>query len=444
MKSKKLVFVLVIIAVLVAGWMITLKAVSGIDEINEQKKLVEQANIFNGKKLFVRGIPLLEEALNINTEKNVEVKRNLLNAYREHGDVDAYYALLQDLDKDPEHLYGQPGDYLTLAEYYAENGAIQDALLIARTGLEKHEDSDLKEFWEKYRYDCSISNSEYGQIWLTNSGKYYPAYDGRAWNYISNENSKTLQVDAQEVYPFNQDGYGVMKVNNRYYTILSSGELYGLDETGVEEVLGLTSRFIIAKKNGLYGYYDYDFHLLSESLQFEDMTLNSDGATFVKRDGKWAIYNDSGEAVTDFIFEDVRKNSLGYAFAESRAMVRKDGKWMMVNVAGEPLCAETFVDAKAPESGQYIAVANENGKWGFINSKGELIIDYQYADASSFSCDMAAVKVINRWGYISAKNELVIDDDFVEATPFYNGTAIITVTDGTLAFMNQRYFNLDE
>ena len=90
--------VLLIIVGLVIGWMVTLKNVSGIDDINKQKKLVEQADQFDEKQLYIRGIPLLKEALNIQTKNNPDIERKLLGAYREHGNVDDYYDLLLKMD----------------------------------------------------------------------------------------------------------------------------------------------------------------------------------------------------------------------------------------------------------------------------------------------------------------------------------------------------------
>ena len=51
------------------------------------------------------------------------------------------------------------------------------------------------------------------------------------------------------------------------------------------------------------------------------------------------------------------------------------------------------------------------------------MIDYQYADALSFSDGLAAVRIVNDWGYISEKNVLVIEDVWSEAWPFHNGVA---------------------
>lgn len=442
MRGKRFFFVMVIAAVLVIGWLFALKSASGIDEINQQNELVSQADEYLEKKLYVRGIPLLEQALTIKTKNSDVVQRKLLEAYWGYGEVDDYYALLQEMDADDSNKKADVEDYLRLTDYYQEQRKTEDALKVVIAGQKKHPDAELDALYEKLRYGYAVDISEYQQLRDTKDGGMHPAFDGKVWNYADEGGREYLIVNAQEAVAFNEK-YGVVKVDDRYHTILSNGDLYGIDETGVDEVLGLTDRFIIAKKDGMYGYYNYDFQCMSDTLQFEDITINNDGVAAVKKDGKWGIINDSGETVTDFIYEDVAVNSLGYAFAGGHAMVKKDGAWMLIDTTGAVLSGQTFADAKAPESDEYIAVANAEGKWGFIDSEGNLVIDYQYYDAASFSCEMAPVMVVNSWGYISRKNNLVIDDYFESAQPFHNGYAVAHTAAG-VNIIEQMYYDMEE
>lgn len=441
MKGKRFFFVLMMAVVLAAGWIFTLKTASGINEINEQEQLVQQAEAYLKKKIYVRGIPLLEQALDIETENNPEIQRKLLEAYWSYGDVDAYYRLLSAMDN--ENSNAEAEDYVALAEYYQKNGFTENALQIVVEGQAKHKDSELDVLYEKMRYECRMYETSYQDLKQTGNIRLYACFDGTAWNYADDNGKEYLTVNAQEAYGFNQDGFGVIKVNGRYCTILSSGDLYGIDETGVDEVKGLDEDCIVAKKDGLYGYYNYDFENISGSLQYEDMTLMNDGAAAVKKNGKWGIINAERKMVTDYIYDSVAVNSLGCAFAGGRAMVRQNGAWKLINAAGKDLSDQTFADARAPESDECIAVANSDGLWGFVDPEGNMAIDYQYYDAHSFSDEMAAVMPVNNWGYISSKNNLVIDADFNEATPFHDGKAIVKLKDGA-ALVEQLYYSEED
>ena len=59
MKLKKIMFVLILGIVFVAGWFFTLQVASGSYKLSEQKALVDEADTYIAKKLYVRGIPLL-------------------------------------------------------------------------------------------------------------------------------------------------------------------------------------------------------------------------------------------------------------------------------------------------------------------------------------------------------------------------------------------------
>lgn len=442
MRGKRVFFVLIITFVLLFGWLFTLNAASGIDELNEQKQLVSQAKTYLDKELYVRGIPLLEQAISFQTKYSPEIQRQLLDAYWNYGDMDSYYHMVQTMDSNASNRLAKAKDYIILANYYLENDDKLDALKIIIAGKKMHPDPELEELYEQCRYQHYIRSSDFLALKDTKDGLLHPCFDGRVWNYADENGSEYLIVNAQEAMPFN-DQYAVVKVDNRYCTILKNGDLYGIDETGVDEVLGLTDRFIVAKKDGLYGYYNYDFELASSTLQFEDMTLNCDGVTAVKKDGKWGIIDDAGETVTDFIYEDVAVNSLGCAFAGGHAMVKKDGAWHLIDTTGEVMSDQSFADAKAPESDEYIAVANAEGKWGFIDAEGSLMIDYQYYDAASFSCEMAPVMVVNHWGYIGSNNHLVIEDDYESARAFHEGYALANTQTGT-DIIEQMYYNIEE
>lgn len=439
MKGKKIVLVLVVGVFLALGWLLTLKKASGIDEINEQRNLVERADVFLSKKLYIRGIPLLEQALGMNVGDSKEIQRKLLQAYFDYDDEKSYIALLSDMSKLNNST---EEDYMRIISKIEERNDIDEALQIAKSGLNFFDEGKVKDFYEKYRYESKFLQLGYQKVSYSEDVEYLPSMYDNKWNYIDGEGRLQLQTDSESATPFNQSGFAVIKRNGRFETIVKSGELYGIDETGVEEVKGLTNSSIIAKKDGKFGYYNYDFKLLSESLQFDEVTMSSDGFSAVKRDGAWALMKDDGEITTDFIYEDVALNTLGSIFKNGRAMVKKGGNWILIDMEGKQLFEATFKEAKAPESTEYIAVGDGSGKWGFIDHEGNKVIDFKYEDAKSFSNGLAAVKENGFWKYISKADKIVIDELFDEAESFLNGKAVVYTKEGA-AVLSLKYFNLE-
>lgn len=442
MRGKKFFFIFILAAVFAVGWLLTLRAASGIEERREQEELTAQAELFLERGQYVRGIPLLEEALSIKTdgadEQRAEIQKKLLKAYADYGDMESYETLLVQMEC---AQIAQPENYVTLAEYQVQQGDLESMLKTVQTGLQYHADEKLETLYEENRYACTISLTGYEQLQLLAGTAWMPAFDGEWWCYTDVYGKVVLSDDYEEAAAFNQNGYGVVKKDGAYRVILQNGDLYGVDDTGVEEVYALTSNAVIAKKDGQYGYYSYDFELLSEELLFEDITRSSNGVSAVKRNGKWGIFSTSEGMVTDFIYEDVAINSQGAAFAAERAMVKQGGKWMLVDCAGNALTDAVFVKAKAPESDGWIAVADASEKWGYIDENGNRMIDYQYWDAKSFSCDVAAVCTANHWGYISMKNVLVIEARYLDAEPFQNGRAAASTVEGA-AILQMKYYDI--
>ena len=439
MKLKKIMFVLVIGAVFVAGWLFTLRVASGTDKIAEQRNLLKEADAYIAKKLYVRGIPLLEQAAKIDTNEYSTVMRKLMDAYLGYGDMDGYYKALKAVDSTGE---ATDKDYLILAEYEInENGDAKAALEVVSEGMEKHREASLREFYEKYIYEYDLRGNAYDEILPTKWSTYSPALSDGVWNYVNREGSPVLQVDSEEAVNFNKDGYGVIKKDGVYRVILQNGDMYGIDEEKLDYVKGITDSYILGQKDGKYGFYNYDFKLLSQNLVFEDITFNNDDVMAVKKGDKWGIITSGGETLTDFIYEDVLVNSSGAAFESGLAVVKKDGKWRFIDKEGNFISEEGFAKAKAPESDGFIAVADGNGKWGFADKSGKLVIDYKYDDAKSFSTKLGAVKMDAKWGYINNEGKLVIDSIFSEAGAFNGGFAVVKDEEGT-GIIELRYFEL--
>lgn len=440
MKGKKFAFVLALGVLLVLGWLFCLKKASGIEAVKAQDSLVEQAEQFIGKEEYVRGIPLLEEALNYETERKTDIQRMLLEAYQAYGDMDSYYALVKVMNTLGN---AEPEYYLTVAKYYLEAGNTREALLVLREGLDAHPDEAMRELFEANRYDCTMRRLSYQICTPSTDTSRIPAFDGSKWDYVDEGGSVTLRVQSDFATPFNKDGIAAIKKDGKFCTILQNGDLYGIDETGIDELLGLTDHLMIAKKDGQYGYYDYDFVLVSEVHQYEDMCINSCGAAAVKRDGKWGMITDAGDLTIDYQYDEVAVNSSNSAFFNDRAMVKKADGWVLIDTEGNVLSQQSYADAKAPESDGYIAVADETGRWGYIDLNGNQVIDFQYRDAQSFSCGLAAVRTVNEWEYINSDNDKVFEASFLEAGSFFNGRAFVKDAEG-LSILTLQYYDLSQ
>ena len=271
------------------------------------------------------------------------------------------------------------------------------------------------------------------------------AYDGNKWGYINSRGSVLLPCEFDSATAFSDSNQAIVSKDGIFFTILANGDMYGIDDGDgerIKEALYYSgSNFQVKRGNG-YEFVDSDLNtVLSDKMNFEEITRSSNGVLVGKKDNKWTIINLSdGSVVLDNI-EDVAINSIGSVFYDSRAMVKTGGKWHLIGIDGKDVFENTFEGAKAPESSGYIAVQNEIGKWGFVDLTGNLVIDYQYNDAYSFSDDVAAVKLYNdSWVYISKKNEKISEKEYELALPFHNGVSQ-AYKEGVAGLLTFKYYS---
>ena len=428
MKQKRILLIVIIFAVLAVMWVFILQNFLKIDQTKEQNALVQQGDTFVEKELYVRAIDAYEAALDINTTeaKQNKIESKLLVAYLGYGDVNSFQRLAQSRIK---RGVATEKDYQRLAKTYSNMYLYEDALEVCEKGVEQYPESEeISTMYDSLRFMYKENFLSVEQIKPDDESGKFAAYDGQQWVYINDTGSIIYNVTFQDETPFyvdeNGDGYAVVKAEGQYYVINDDGAMYGRDDTGVEEVLGIAAGHVIAKKDGKYGFYNYDFESSSSTHQYDLITMNSNGVVAIQDGGKWGIITDGGEEVIPLELDDVAINSVGQAFRGGNAMVKRGNSWELIDTEGNTVGSDKYSDAKAPESNGLIAVANESGKWGFINHSGELVIDYQYSDAYSFSDGVAPVKTSDGWTYISEKNQEIVENHYEEALPFHNGCAI--------------------
>ena len=68
MKGKRWIVVMVLLLVIGLGWYLSVRTASGVDDRNDQAALVQQADLYAGKELYVRAVPLYSRALGYRTD----------------------------------------------------------------------------------------------------------------------------------------------------------------------------------------------------------------------------------------------------------------------------------------------------------------------------------------------------------------------------------------
>lgn len=154
------------------------------------------------------------------------------------------------------------------------------------------------------------------------------------------------------------DRFGNILLDIRYDEILIFNEFNGY--FGVK----------LDKKYAIYSEEFNDFITKFEFDEIEDTFVgNPSCPTFpVQLNGKWALVDNYGNMVTDFIYDSAN------GFEENLCIVTKNGKYGAIDVFGDEIIPFTYDKLNYSSNG--IMVARKDDEFGCINHRNEAVIKF--------------------------------------------------------------------
>lgn len=416
---KKAIFLICFVVINLVMWSVVLTSDS--DE-ERQDKLYAKAQAKIDDEIYVTAVPLLEEAISIQTEKTKEIedvtKDTYLKLIKQRGYKDKYIQLCKlqiNRDNDVEV-------YKELANFYFENGDDEEALDLLNSGISATSSEELVQMFEDNRYSYTIERHVFDEITQGFYGTIGVKYNGN-WGVALTSGEVIIPCIYEKVSTY-EDGAVVVKKDGEIYTVdKNNNRIALLHESGVD--FGELSQNKIAIQSN-------DKWLLANSnletvqTEFEEIKTFKNGYAPAKQNNKWGLIDTSNEWLIQPTYDEIIVDELGRAYSQN-AFFGKIGDEVKLIIDGVTV-EGTFEDAKPFNNSSFAAVKND-GYWGFIDNTGTLVIDYIYDDADSFNEGLAPVKVRDMWGFISLEGEIVIEPTFWEAKGFNNGYAPVKIED---------------
>lgn len=416
---KKAIFLICFVVINLVMWSVVLTSDS--DE-ERQDKLYAKAQAKIDDEIYVTAVPLLEEAISIQTEKTKEIedvtKDTYLKLIKQRGYKDKYIQLCKlqiNRDNDVEV-------YKELANFYFENDDDEEALDLLNSGISATSSEELVQMFEDNRYSYTIERHVFDEITQGFYGTIGVKYNGN-WGVALTSGEVIIPCIYEKVSTY-EDGAVVVKKDGEIYTVdKNNNRIALLHESGVD--FGELSQNKIAIQSN-------DKWLLANSnletvqTEFEEIKTFKNGYAPAKQNNKWGLIDTSNEWLIQPTYDEIIVDELGRAYSQN-AFFGKIGDEVKLIIDGVTV-EGTFEDAKPFNNSSFAAVKND-GYWGFINNTGTLVIDYIYDDADSFNEGLAPVKVRDMWGFISLEGEIVIEPTFWEAKGFNNGYAPVKIED---------------
>ncbi|MCQ2417727.1 MAG: WG repeat-containing protein [Oscillospiraceae bacterium] len=402
---------------------------------------MEQAKMYESKEIYVDAVDQYERALKIKTD-DFDTAMKIVGLYDKLEDDDGYVDACKKAIRIQKN---NPDPYMRAIRRYLEMGEKKKAykmLTEAETvlgALEEKPEADLKEISEKLmelrgEYTVRLCEAEeyYGLHYLGggSTGAAVFSVDGK-FGVMNDSN----QVKVVPEYDFvNLTGEGdltAVKQNNKYFFIDNGYNRRVITDDPASYLGVFDKRYAPAEINKVCGYVDKKMN--QTHFEYEYAGSFENGYAAVKKDGKWGVINLSFSSPTGFVYDEIKLDNYGFFATYGVFFAKKDGRYSLYNMTGEEL-AGGFEDAKLFASRQPAAV-KKDGKWGFISITGEEVIAPAYADADSFNVGYAPVAKKDSWGCIDLKGNMVIEPAFEVIQPFSNDGYAYCKQDGFSHFI---------
>lgn len=145
----------------------------------------------------------------------------------------------------------------------------------------------------------------------------------------------------------------------------------------------------------------------------------SEGFQRKEKDGKYALADDSGFLLTDYIYDFIQPD-----LSEPPFSVKRNGHCGFIDGAGNEVVPAVYDDTWAIFSEGVIPV-RLGDKWGYVDDTGRLVIGPWFDDVNEFSEGLAAVRQGDKWGYIQHSGSFNFGPAVDDAEDYHDGYAAV-------------------
>ena len=406
---------------LLVSWLIVVNTKS---DAEKQKALMEQAAALMNDGIFIRAVPLLEEAAGFSTENTAEVEDELKKAYLALIDTVGFrrkYTTL--LETQMNRTGTHPDIFAEAANYYLSILKTTQALAILRTGIEMTGDEHLISLYEQNRYVYEQNRAVYDNVTAINGSTIQVQNEG-LWGLAGSDGNLIIPCQYDKISTFSSDRAIVKKGNEIYAVNPDNNRLAILREAASDFGNFANDRIALLIDNA---WWRATGEFIIGTASFDQLGMYSEGYIPAKIDGKWGVIDLSNNWLIPAEYDGIVQDELGRCYAQGAVFAWSSG--MVYLFIGGHQIGDAYEDAR-PFSSEGYAAVKKGGKWGFIDPAGTLMINYCFDDALSFGQHLAAVKQEELWGYISISGKIVIEPLFAEAKSFSNGSAPVLTERG--------------
>lgn len=414
MNQTRIVTIIILIVLTVAGWAVVLFT-PDIEDSAEYKQHFKMAKEYHDRGLYQKSIKEYEQLLELKPceENNKLLLESYECRYNEEESIysDYVFALQSAITIYPTNV-----EYIEkLAQLYIEKSEYKSAYKLLSKAVEAGVDDEaILKLKLQVQYAFEMQWSSYSEVTCYNYG-YCVAKTFEKWIYLGEDGSTTEFKEKDFASPVGENGVRVVSDGKRTEIIDTNMVVQGLLDFVPVACGNYCNNLAPIMRDDTYSYYD----TLGDKKFGEYSMAGSfaEGKAAVCHDGKWHLIDTEGNAVSDKTYTDIKLNLNSSHLQEGIMIAKKDSQYMIYDSEENVINEFSCDDVDVCTSDGLIAYA-VGDKWGFVDKKGEILISPQYRNAKSFSNGLAAVFNGDKWGFINSSGTLVIDYQFYDVSYF--------------------------
>ena len=145
-----------------------------------------------------------------------------------------------------------------------------------------------------------------------------------------------------------------------------------------------------------------DRDMIVNEFELEDVAFVMGGGKGVNDRGKYAVMNNKGEFLTEFIYDTIYGGS-----EEGLFEVKRNGKHGHIDITGKEIIPCMYDDGNYFLEG--VAAECLNGKWGMVDYFNNTVIPFEYEDIIVCKNNLINAQKNGKWGLINKNNEVIVD-----------------------------------
>lgn len=424
MKQSHLITTVGLVALIVIAWLCTVLGLGDVQNEQYQQHL-SLAQDYSDRGLFWKSAKEYQQALNISDSE--EVWTSMLEAYRSSlkqgdGSYDEYLGAAVNAVA----TYQQNEEFLMqLVSLYMESDDFINASKVLGNAIEAGLTSEaVEKAYIDATYATELLWGRYGDYFPCVNGFYRVKKDDR-WMYLDGAGVDTSFGNAEYLSPVGADGIRVHS-NGGETVLLNEENVPQGNLKGTPEAIGTyLEGKVPLKLNGSYAYYD----LLGDKLfgDYQQAGSFENGLAAVQAGSEWYLINEKGERDSEASYQQIVLALDGTWLENGVMLAKKDGRYALYNQEGEQI-SDFTCDAVDVVTADGLIAFCSGGLWGFVDTAGTVVIEPAYKQAKSFSNGLAAVFDGTAWGFINKEGKLAIAYSFEDADYFSDqGTCMVRV-----------------